>query len=109
MVDIAQHADGTGPVKTLYYAEGRMRSLPGFTALRAGYFVENWASVLGPAKSDGVSKYCTRKVRWRVTIRRSQCAPAGGRVSISTLIDSFSAGCPGRRGKRAGKSCRRRA
>lgn len=50
----AQHADGTGPVKTLYYAEGRMRSLPGFTALRAGYFVENWASVLGPAKSDGV-------------------------------------------------------
>ena len=47
----AQHADGTGPVKTLHYAERRFRELPGFTSLRAAYFVENWGSVLAVAKS----------------------------------------------------------
>jgi uncharacterized protein YbjT (DUF2867 family) len=50
----AQHPDGTGPVKTLHYAEQRLRALPGFTSLRAAYFVENWGSVLAVAKSDGV-------------------------------------------------------
>jgi uncharacterized protein YbjT (DUF2867 family) len=50
----AQHADGNGPIRILNDAEQRLAGLPGVTALRAAYFLENWASVLPVAKSDGV-------------------------------------------------------
>lgn len=51
----AQHADGNGPIKTLHRAEQALSklSIPA-TFVRAGYFVENWASVLGAAAKDGV-------------------------------------------------------
>ncbi len=54
---IAAHlADGTGPIRTVAYAEGRLRSLAGvkLTALRAAYFMENFGSGLEPAKTQGV-------------------------------------------------------
>lgn len=53
----AQHPDGTGPIKTLHHAEVELpKAAPRtrFTFLRAAYFVENVASVLGAAKADGV-------------------------------------------------------
>ncbi|MET0388446.1 MAG: NmrA family NAD(P)-binding protein [Polyangiales bacterium] len=51
----AQHAQGTGPIITAYNAEQALKSA-GVTStfLRAGYFIENWASVLPVAKQDGV-------------------------------------------------------
>lgn len=51
----AQHADGNGPIKMLHRAEQALSklSIPA-TFVRAGYFVENWASVLGAAAKDGV-------------------------------------------------------
>jgi len=51
----AQRPAGTGPIRSLHYTEERLRrSGAPVTFLRASYFVENWASVLGVAKDQGV-------------------------------------------------------
>jgi uncharacterized protein YbjT (DUF2867 family) len=49
----AQHPDGTGVIRALQLAEQQLKAwkFP-VTFLRACYFVENWGTVLGPAK-DG--------------------------------------------------------
>ncbi len=51
----AQHATGTGMIKSTYAGEQALRAtgLP-VTFVRAGYFMENWASVLSPASAEGV-------------------------------------------------------
>ncbi len=51
----AQHAAGTGPIRMIHAAEDALRaqSVP-TTFVRAAYFIENWGSVLGAAKQDGV-------------------------------------------------------
>lgn len=43
----AQHADGTGPIKTLYVAERELAAVAPLTAVRAAYFQENWGAALG--------------------------------------------------------------
>jgi uncharacterized protein YbjT (DUF2867 family) len=49
----APHAEGTGLFQTLHAAEERLAGVsPRITFLRAGYFLENWAPVLGAA-ADG--------------------------------------------------------
>lgn len=56
----AQHATGTGPIRSVAHAERVFAGLgvPSqdlrFTFLRAPYFMENWASSLGPVKDQGV-------------------------------------------------------
>ena len=46
----AQHEAGTGPIRTLHFAEQRLAKTPAKTTfVRAAYFLENWASVLGAA------------------------------------------------------------
>ncbi|MEI9951778.1 MAG: NmrA family NAD(P)-binding protein [Pseudomonadota bacterium] len=51
----AQHSSGTGMIVSTYAGEQALRAtgLP-VTFVRAAYFLENWASVLQPAKQDGV-------------------------------------------------------
>ncbi len=51
----AQHAEGTGPIRTTYNAEQQLRAagIPS-TFVRASFFVENWGAVLHPVKQDGV-------------------------------------------------------
>jgi uncharacterized protein YbjT (DUF2867 family) len=51
----AQHADGTGPIRSAHYAEERLRAqrVP-TTFVRAAAFLENWASAIAPAKAHGV-------------------------------------------------------
>lgn len=51
----AQHADGTGPIRTLHNVEQQLRraGIPS-TFVRAAYFVENWGAVAHPVKQDGV-------------------------------------------------------
>lgn len=51
----AQHAEGTGVIRSLHDFEGRLRGagVPA-TFVRAAYFMENWASVLPAAQGDGV-------------------------------------------------------
>lgn len=48
----AQHEDGTGPIKTLHYAERRLekQTKAKLTFVRAAYFLENWAPVAGATK-----------------------------------------------------------
>ncbi|MDH4080792.1 MAG: NAD(P)H-binding protein [Nitrospira sp.] len=50
-----QLPDGTGPIRAVHYAEGKVRaSVQHFTILRPPYFMENWAPVIGAAKAQGV-------------------------------------------------------
>jgi len=51
----AQHAEGTGPIRTVHNAEQQLRraGIPS-TFVRASYFVENFGAVLHPVKQDGV-------------------------------------------------------
>ena len=51
----AQHAEGTGIIASTHAGEQALRAsgLP-VTFVRAAYFVENWGSVLHPARQDGV-------------------------------------------------------
>lgn len=51
----AQHPTGTGPIRFLHSSEGMIGgAAPNATVLRASYFLENWAAVLGEAKAKGV-------------------------------------------------------
>jgi uncharacterized protein YbjT (DUF2867 family) len=51
----AQHADGTGPIRTVHFGEKALADTGAATTfVRAGYFMENWAAVLPAAKGDGV-------------------------------------------------------
>lgn len=49
----AQHPNGTGPIQSLYEAEQALAPITALTAVRAAYFMENWAGSLG-ALSQGV-------------------------------------------------------
>jgi NAD(P)H dehydrogenase (quinone) len=51
----AQHADGTGPIRALHYAESVLRgAAKNLTVLRAAYFLENWATMLGEVRDKAV-------------------------------------------------------
>jgi NAD(P)H dehydrogenase (quinone) len=51
----AQHAEGIGPIRNLHYAESIIpQAAPNATVLRASYFIENYAPVLGAAVGGGV-------------------------------------------------------
>jgi uncharacterized protein YbjT (DUF2867 family) len=51
----AQHAEGTGPIRSLHYAEETLKgAVQNFTSLRAGYFIENWAGMLARTRETGV-------------------------------------------------------
>jgi uncharacterized protein YbjT (DUF2867 family) len=53
---VGAHLPGpTGPIRTVHRAEAELgaTAVP-LTALRAAYFMENWASLVAPMKGDGV-------------------------------------------------------
>jgi uncharacterized protein YbjT (DUF2867 family) len=50
----AEHESGTGPIVSLHLAEQLLAAATALTAVRPGYFQENWAMVLPIAKQDGV-------------------------------------------------------
>jgi uncharacterized protein YbjT (DUF2867 family) len=43
----AQHAEGTGPIRSAYYGEQALAPVTSLTAVRAAYFMENWFGALG--------------------------------------------------------------
>lgn len=43
----AQHAEGTGPIRSVHHAEQALGAVTALTAVRAAYFMENWAGALG--------------------------------------------------------------
>lgn len=51
----AEHAAGTGPIVSTHNAEEQLRAAGlSATFVRAGFFIENWASVIPVAQKDGV-------------------------------------------------------
>jgi len=53
----AQHAQGTGPIRTLHHAESALSpaaTARNLTILRAAYFLQNWASSVGSVRNQGV-------------------------------------------------------
>ena len=53
----AQHEAGTGIIRTVHFAEQRLaKTAAKLTFIRAAYFLENWASVLGAAGQG--AKFC---------------------------------------------------
>jgi len=51
----AQHAQGTGPIRTLHHAESVIGSAAkNLTLLRAAYFLQNWASGIEAVRNEGV-------------------------------------------------------
>jgi len=85
----AQHAAGNGPIKVLHYAEQVLGAATALTAVRAGYFLENWAGVLPLAKKDGVLPSFIPATRPVPTV----ATPDIGRVVAGALL----AGARGRR------------
>jgi uncharacterized protein YbjT (DUF2867 family) len=51
----AQQPSGTGPIVTVHGAEALFKgAAPSVTFVRAAYFLENWGSVIGLAKAQGI-------------------------------------------------------
>ena len=51
----AQHAQGTGPIRSLYHAESVIwPAAKNLTVLRPGYFLQNWASSVDGVRNQGV-------------------------------------------------------
>lgn len=51
----AQHDDKTGPIRTLAYLERLLEKSPAVTtALRPGYFLDNWGAVLPVVQNDSI-------------------------------------------------------
>jgi len=51
----AQHAQGTGPIRTLHHAESAISPVAkNLTILRPGYFLQNWASGVESVRNQGV-------------------------------------------------------
>jgi uncharacterized protein YbjT (DUF2867 family) len=85
----AQHAAGNGPIKVLHHAEQVLGAATAVTAVRAGYFLENWAGVLPLARKDGVLPSFLPAARPVPTV----ATPDIGRVVAEALV----AGARGRR------------
>lgn len=49
----AQQPDGTGPIRSVHYAEAALAKVSALTAVRAAYFMENWMAALG-ALAQGI-------------------------------------------------------
>ncbi|MDX2090440.1 MAG: NmrA family NAD(P)-binding protein [Kofleriaceae bacterium] len=84
----AQHADGTGPIKTLHRAEHDFAATgAALTAVRASYFQENWGATLG-ALAQGVLPTFVRK-----DLRFPQVATKDiGRTVAAALVEGGTRG-----------------
>jgi len=85
----AQHARGNGPIKILHHAERVLAEVTALTAVRAGYFLENWGSALPVARQDGVLPSFIPAGRPVPTVATADI----GRVAAEALL----AGARGRR------------
>jgi uncharacterized protein YbjT (DUF2867 family) len=61
----AQHADGTGPIRTLHLAERELAATgAALTAVRAAYFQENWGASLGTLDTGTVYAFLPTGLRF---------------------------------------------
>lgn len=84
----AQHADGTGPIKTLHVAERELAATgAGLTAVRAAYFQENWGASLGTLESGTVYAFLPTELAF------PQVATTDiGRVAAAALVEGAARG-----------------
>lgn len=84
----AQHADGTGPIKALHYAEAQLAATgAALTAVRASYFQENWGASLGALAQGILPTFVTKSVRYAQVATRDI-----GRTVASALVEGAAAG-----------------
>lgn len=80
----AQHAAGTGPIRTAHYAEQKLsQGKTPVTFVRAAYFQENWGSVAGAAKGQGILPSFLTPGRAIAQV----ATPDIGRVAAEALIE----------------------
>lgn len=79
----AQHADGTGPIRTLHHAERELAATgAALTAIRASYFQENWGASLGTLATGTVYSFLPTDLKF------PQVATADiGRTAASALVE----------------------
>ena len=80
----AQHASGTGPIRSLHVTEQAFRAAgSNVTFLRAAYFMENWASVLDEAQANGaLMTFLTAGARVHMVATRDI-----GRAAVDALLE----------------------
>jgi uncharacterized protein YbjT (DUF2867 family) len=84
----AQHADGTGPIKTLHVAERELAATgAGLTAVRAAYFQENWGASLGTLESGTVYAFLPTELAFPQVATRDI-----GRVAAAALVEGAARG-----------------
>lgn len=90
----AQHATGTGVIRSLHGAEAALAATGAATTfVRAAYFAENWGSVLPVAKKDGVLPTFLPKDLAIPTVATADI----GRVVTQTLLEGPKGGAGSRR------------
>lgn len=84
----AQHADGTGPIKALHYAEQQLVATgAAVTAVRASYFQENWGASLGALAQGILPTFVPKQVRYAQVATRDI-----GRTVASALVEGGTRG-----------------
>jgi uncharacterized protein YbjT (DUF2867 family) len=80
----AQHAQGTGPIRSLHHAESVMGpAARNLTILRPGYFLQNWTSALEGVRNQGVLHDFLTPDRKIPMISTADI----GRIAAESLID----------------------
>ncbi len=81
----AQHADGTGPIASLHVAERELAAVTSLTAVRAAYFLQNWAGAV--AALPALPTFVPASLRFpQVSVRDI------GRVAAQALIEGAGRG-----------------
>ncbi len=83
----AQHADGTGPIKTLHHAEHALAQVTALTAVRAAYFLENWGAALGALPQGVLPTFVPRSFVFPMVATRDI-----GRTAAGALLEGAPAG-----------------
>lgn len=84
----AQHADGTGPIRTLHVAERELAATgAALTAVRAAYFHENWGASLGTLDTGTIYAFVPANLSF------PQVASVDiGRTAAAALVEGAPAG-----------------
>jgi uncharacterized protein YbjT (DUF2867 family) len=84
----AQHPDGTGPIKTLHYAEKQLAATgAAVTAVRAAYFQENWGAALGALAQGILPTFVPKAFRYQQVATKDI-----GRTVASALVEGGARG-----------------
>lgn len=78
----AQHADGVGPIQSVHHAEQVIGAVTALTAVRAAYFVENWAASLGALPQGILPTFTPKALAFPMVATRDI-----GRIAAAALVE----------------------